>query len=178
MESQKYYWLKLKRDFFKRHDIKLIESMPNGERLVLFYLKLLAESVDHNGALRFSDKIPYTPEMLAAVLDTDLDVVKAALDLFLNLEMIEISDDKTIFMREICGMIGSAADNDNARRQREFRERQKSSVTKSNASVTDNVTNNNEIKNKIKSKNIELEKEKDIEKETNNPFLKIAGGEI
>ena len=39
-ENQKYYWLKLKRDFFKRHDIRIIEEMPNGKDYILFYLKL------------------------------------------------------------------------------------------------------------------------------------------
>ena len=58
MAEQKYYWLKLKRDFFKRHDIRIIEAMPNGKDYILFYLKLLCESVDHEGNLRFSEQIP------------------------------------------------------------------------------------------------------------------------
>ena len=41
MADKKYYWLKLKKDFFKRHDIQIIENMPNGKDYVLFYLKLL-----------------------------------------------------------------------------------------------------------------------------------------
>ena len=59
MAEKKYYWLKLKRDFFKRHDIKIIEAMPNGKEYSLFYLKLLCESVDHEGSLRFSEQIPW-----------------------------------------------------------------------------------------------------------------------
>ena len=55
--AERYYWLKLKRDFFKRHDIKIVEQMPNGKDYILFYLKLLCESVDHEGNLRFSDEI-------------------------------------------------------------------------------------------------------------------------
>ena len=31
MSDKKYYWLKLKKDFFKRHDIQIIESMPNDK---------------------------------------------------------------------------------------------------------------------------------------------------
>ena len=53
MSDGKYYWLKLKRDFFKRHDIRIVEGMPNGKEYILFYLKLLCESVDHEGSLRF-----------------------------------------------------------------------------------------------------------------------------
>ena len=39
--NKRYYWLKLKRDFFKRHDIRIIESQENGKDYVLFYLKML-----------------------------------------------------------------------------------------------------------------------------------------
>ena len=30
-ENKRFYWLKLKKDFFKRHDIRIIEAMPNGK---------------------------------------------------------------------------------------------------------------------------------------------------
>ena len=68
----KYYWLKLKRDFFKRHDMKIIENMPNGKDYILFYLKLLVESIDHESELRFSDTIPYNEDMLAVITDTSI----------------------------------------------------------------------------------------------------------
>lgn len=184
-ESGRYYWLKLKRDFFKRHDIKIIESMPNGKDYILFYLKLLVESVDHDGALRFSDAIPYDINMLSVVTNTNADIVKSALEIFVNLQLIDILDDKTIFMNEVSTMIGSAANNANAIRQKRFRENRKiaisaSSVTKNNAGITADVTNNNESKRK----RIEKEKEKEREKEnkniinkTNNIFLQMQGGE-
>ena len=66
-KDKKYYWLKLKRDFFKRHDIQIIEDMPNGKDYILFYVKLLCESVDHDGRLRFNEEIPYNEEMLATI---------------------------------------------------------------------------------------------------------------
>ena len=37
-DKEKYYWLKLDRNFFKRHDIRIIEDMPDGKEYVLFYL--------------------------------------------------------------------------------------------------------------------------------------------
>ena len=45
MSEKKFYWLKLKKDFFKRHDIKIIEDMENGKDYILFYLKLDRKSV-------------------------------------------------------------------------------------------------------------------------------------
>ena len=170
--SGKYYWLKLKKDFFKRHDIRIIESMPNGKDYILFYLKLLVESVDHEGALRFSDTIPYNSEMLSVITNTNVDIVKNALEVFTNLKMIELLDDQTIYMNEVEKMIGSAADNDNANRQRRFRERRKTSaleasVTKCNAGVTDSVTNDNESKSKSIEIDIELDKDINIDNSNN-----------
>ena len=154
--AEKYYWLKLKRDFFKRHDIRIIEAMPNGKDYILFYLKLLCESVDHNGNLRFNELIPYSDEMLATITDTNIDIVRTAIKIFTELHMMEILDDGTYFMSEVERMIGSAVDNDNANRQRRYRERQKLLALQN---VTDNVTNNNESKNK----SIEIDKDKEID---------------
>lgn len=107
LTQKRYYWLKLKKDFFKRHDIKIIESMPNGKDYVLFYLKLLVESVDHNGNLRFNDTIPYDENMLSVITNTNIDIVKSAMKLFTELKMVEILEDSTIFMREVEKMLGS-----------------------------------------------------------------------
>lgn len=105
--KQKFYWLKLKRDFFKRHDIQVIEAMPNGKDYVLFYLKLMVESIDHNGLLRFSDTIPYNEQMLAVITNTNIDVVRSAIKVLQQLQMIEIQDDQTIYMTEVEVLIGS-----------------------------------------------------------------------
>lgn len=105
--AEKYYWLKLKKDFFKRHDITIIEAMPNGKDYILFYLKLLCESIDHEGHLRFSETIPYSEEMLATITRTNVDIVRSAMKVFTSLNMIEVLDDKTIFMTEVQKMLGS-----------------------------------------------------------------------
>lgn len=162
-EGKKFYWLKLKRDFFKRHDIRIIEEMPNGKDYVLFYLKLLLESIDHEGSLRFSDTIPYNEQMLAVVTNTNVDIVRSAMKLFIELGMMSICDDQTIYMAEVDKLIGSAVDNDGANRVRRFREKKKQEalpdVTGALQSVTDFVTEDNERKRE----EIEKELDKDIE---------------
>ncbi|MFA6667820.1 MAG: phage replisome organizer N-terminal domain-containing protein [Bacilli bacterium] len=105
--DKKFFWLKLKRDFFKRHDITIVEALPNGKDYILFYLKLLCESVDHEGNLRFSDTIPYNEQMLSALTNTNIDVVRAAMKIFIELKMIDILEDRTIYMAEIDKMLGT-----------------------------------------------------------------------
>ena len=153
-DSKKYYWLKLKKDFFKRHDIRIVEEMPNGKDYILFYLKLLLESIDHEGTLRFSDAIPYNEQMLSVVTNTNIDMVRSAMKIFTELNMIEVLDDGTLYMSEVHRMIGSAVDNDNANRQRRYRENKKLATLQS---VTDSVTKSNESKSIEKEKELELD---------------------
>lgn len=157
MADGKFYWLKLKRDFFKRHDIRIIESMPNGKDYILFYLKLLCESVDHEGNLRFSESIPYSESMLATITDTNVDIVRSAVKVFAELGMMEIMDDGTYYMTEVSKMIGSAANNDNANRQRRFREKQKALALQDGYEC---VTKNNESQSQSKSKSKRQSKSK------------------
>lgn len=119
-DKERYYWLKLDRDFFKRHDIRVLESLPNGKDYELFYLKLICESIDHEGALRFSEAIPYNEPMLAAVTNTNVDIVKSALDTLGKLHMIEIFDDGTLYIREVEKRLGS--ETYAAKRKRDYRE--------------------------------------------------------
>jgi predicted phage replisome organizer len=159
MEGKKYYWLKLKRDFFKRHDIRIIESMPNGKDYILFYLKLLCESVDHDGTLRFSEEIPYNEDMLSIITNTNIDIVRNATKVFTNLHMMELMDDGTYFMKEVERMIGSSSQDDAARestrrRVQAYRDRKKQEQIECNR--YSNVTCNGEI-------DIDIEKDKDKE---------------
>lgn len=160
-DEKRYYWLKLKRDFFKRHDIQIIESMENGKDYLIFYLKLLCESVDHDGGLRFSEQVPYNLEMLSTITRTNVDIVRSAVKLFVELDMMEIWDDGTFFMTQVQKMIGSAANNDNAIRQQRFRDRKKAEALQSRYEP---VINSNESKRIEK----ELDKELDIDKEKDN----------
>ncbi|MCK9570949.1 phage replisome organizer N-terminal domain-containing protein [Candidatus Pacearchaeota archaeon] len=122
-DTHKYYWLKLKRDFFKRHDIRIVESLENGKDYLLFYMKLLVESIDHEGYLRFSETIPYDEKMLSTITDTNIDVVRSACKLFGELGMMEWEDDGTLFMNQVQGMIGS--ETSDAIRKRDYREKAK-----------------------------------------------------
>lgn len=153
MAEKKFYWLKLKRDFFKRHDIRIIEEMPNGKEYILFYLKLLLESIDHEGSLRFSDTVPYNEQMLSVITNTNIDVVRSAMKMFIELNMIAIFDDETIFMSEVNRLIGS--ETSVAERVRKHRENQR--LLQCNA----DVTKCNTEKEKETDKDTELKKEKE-----------------
>jgi predicted phage replisome organizer len=105
-DNKIYYWLKLKKDFFDSHRIKIIEDMPNGKDYVLFYLKLMCEATSHQGRLRFSENIPYSESMLASLTNTKIDSVHSALEIFGQLDMIVLREDGTYFLPEVEKLIG------------------------------------------------------------------------
>ena len=107
MNSGKFYWIKLKRDFFKRHDIHILSKMPHGNDIILFYLKLLLESTDHEGELRFSEDVPYSVDMLAAITDTDPEIAEQAVEILTKLKLYEDRTDGTIVLTKFNDMVGS-----------------------------------------------------------------------
>ena len=152
--AKKYFWLKLKNDFFKRHDIMIIENMPNGKDYVLFYLKLLVESLSHDGSLRFSDTIPYSDQMLATITNTNIDTVKAAVTLFIELNLMEMLDDGTIFMNEVQNMVGCETEWAKKKREYRLKVKEQEALEYKPRTIEDNVRQEIE-------KELEIEKEKD-----------------
>ena len=142
--GKKYYWLKLKRDFFKRHDIRIIEDMPNGRDYILFYMKLLVESIDHEGHLRFSDTIPYSDQMLSTITNTNIDIVRSAVKIFSELNMMDYLDDGTLYMNQIEDMIGQETD-----------WAQKKRIYRQGGDNVPQLSDKSKSKSKSKSKNIE-----------------------
>ena len=125
--AKKYYWLKLKKDFFKRHDIRIIEAMPNGKDYVLFYLKLLVESISHDGKLRFSETIPYNDDMLSTITNTNVDIIRTAVKIFTELGFMELFDDGTIYLRETNLMLGN--ETEWAKKKRDYRDSKALEIT-------------------------------------------------
>lgn len=161
MSDKRYFWLRLQRDFFKRHDIQIVENMPNGKDYILFYLKLLCESVDHEGNLRFSDTIPYNAEMLSVLTNTNVDIVRSAIKTLTALNMMKILDDETIYMTAIEKMIGS--ESEWAAKKREFRDRKKLEASEDIV-----LEMSSECPQSVlgMSSNCPTEKEKELEKES------------
>jgi predicted phage replisome organizer len=155
VSDKKYYWLKLKNDFFDRKDIKLIENMENGKDYIIFLLKLKLRSLEEEGFLRVSDTMPYNEKMLSTITNTDIDIVRTAMKVFIEFGLIEIMEDHTIFMKCIEKLIGS--ETSTAERMRKFRENRRLKAL--NEGQCNNVTPR--LQNSYTE--IEIDKEKEIE---------------
>ena len=147
--AEKYFWLKLQRDFFKRHDVRIVEGMPNGKDYILFYLKLLCESIDHDGRLRFSDAVPYNEQMLSTITDTNIDIVRSAIKIFTELKLMEILEDGTYFMVEVQKMVGF--ETEWARKKRDYRRTLKGQSEDNVLLLSDKSKSKRKSKNNISS---------------------------
>ena len=89
-------WIKVSTDMFNNNrKIKQIELMPEGDAILVIWLKLLllAGNINDGGAIYLTPEIPYTDEMLANELRKPLTTVRLALSVFEKYGMIEIVDD-------------------------------------------------------------------------------------
>ena len=159
MSDGKYYWLKLKRDFFKRHDMKIIKGLPDGHGIALFYLEMLAESIDHEGELRYSEKKPYTAETLALALSFDKELAEKALKVLEEFELIEVFEDGTIYLPEFQSMSGS--ETEWARQKREWRDKkgqEKDTERTKSGQCQDNVRTMSDKSIEIRDKSLDIER--------------------
>lgn len=108
-DNKKYYYLKLKEDFFNSEEMMILESMKNGAEYQNVYLKLCLLSLKSDGALIFKNMIPYSVEMLSSVLRVNIDTVKTAIELFQKLGLISIADTETIYMTDIQTLVGQSS---------------------------------------------------------------------
>ena len=156
-DNKKYYYLRLKDNFFDSDELKILESMKDGYLYSNILLKLYLRSLKNDGKLVVNDRIPYNAEMLASVTGHQIGTVKQALSIFKDLGLIDVLENGAIYMLDIQNFIGKGSSE--ADRKREYRQRIETDRT--------NVqTNLRQISEKSPPEiEIELEKEIKIEKE-------------
>lgn len=156
-DNKKYYYLRLKDNFFDSDELKILESMKDGYLYSNILLKLYLRSLKNDGKLVVNDRIPYNAEMLASVTGHQIGTVKQALSIFKDLGLIDVLENGAIYMLDIQNFIGKGSSE--ADRKREYRQRIETDRT--------NVqTNLRQISDKSPPEiELELEKEIKIEKE-------------
>lgn len=177
MANKKYYWLKLKEDFFEEDSISWIEEQENGKEYCLFYLKLCLKSLKTDGLLIRnvgSILVPYDAKSLAKLTNTDIDTVKVAMDMFTKIGLIQILENGEIFISQLQNMVGS--ETSKAQLMRNKRSKDKENIKGGN-NVTPLLpecyskeehcyteTENREQRTEIETE-IEIEQEQEQEKE-------------
>ena len=100
-DNRKYYYLKLKENYFDDDSIVLLESMQDGVLYSNILLKLYLKSLKHGGRLQLDEDIPYTAQMIATITRQQIGTVERALQIFLKLGLVEVLDSGTFYMRDL-----------------------------------------------------------------------------
>lgn len=79
---------------FDDEKIRLIESMPEGDAILVTWIKLLtlAGKTNDSGTIYLTETIPYTEDMLSTICRRPLQIIRLALQTFEKLEMIAIEN--------------------------------------------------------------------------------------
>ena len=172
-------WIKITTDIFDNKKIRIIESMPEGDSIIVIWFKILvlAGNINDNGFVYFTKDIPYTDQMLSTVFNRPLTTIQMALNTFEKFGMIEIVDDIIHVSnwekyQNVDGM-------EKIREQTRLRVARCRKNKKLECNVTSSVTVTqcNDIEEDIDKdidieKEREKEKEKDIKKENRNAEIK------
>ncbi|MDT2831882.1 MULTISPECIES: phage replisome organizer N-terminal domain-containing protein [Vagococcus] len=162
-DNKKYYYLKLKDNFFDDEAMILLESMPDGYKYSTILLKMYLRSLKYDGKLMFNDMIPYTSSVLAKILRHTQEDVEGAIKMFQSLGLVEVLETGEIYMLDIQNFIGASSTE--ADRIREYRSKiaaEKENVQMSqqkSLQMYDKSTPEKEIKKELK-KEKELKSDK------------------
>jgi predicted phage replisome organizer len=123
-DSEVYWWIKFKKDFFRSNEMKLIRCMENGAEYILFWQQLLFLATDNVdvGLIRYKETMPYTDKMLATVTDTNIDIVRTALKIFQQMGWLEVKENGDLWIEQAKEITGG--ETYGAERKRLYRQQQ------------------------------------------------------
>lgn len=124
-------WIKINLHMFDDEKVKIIENMPEGDSILIIWVKLLTQAgkTNMNGWIMLTENVPYNPETLATIFNRPLNTVRLALQTFQELDMIECDEGGAIGIKNwsryqnVEGM--DKIRESNRERQKKFRERKK-----------------------------------------------------
>ncbi len=151
--AKKYFWLKLKQDFFTNIAMKKLRKIAGGDTYTIIYLKLQLLSLKDEGLLYYEGVEPTFYEEMALALDEDADNVRATLLYLGNIGLIEQRNDNEYILTQVPYLIGG--ESESAERVRRYRDRK---ALQCNDQVT--LCNTEIEKDKDIDKDIEIEKSK------------------
>lgn len=160
------YWIKFYIDMFDRRKINKIRRMPDGDRILLFWVMLLATAGKCNagGMIYITERVPFTKEDLADEFDFEIPMIELALKAFEELDMIDVFDDGFI---SVCNWEKYQSTDKLA----EIREKNRLSQQKSRAKkkllqgVNDTSYDRHVTSHGCHDTDVDVDKEKELEKD-------------
>ena len=167
MAEKRYYWLKLKENYFDSPKIKKLRKIAGGDTYTIIYLKLQLLSIKNNGIIEYEKIEPTFQEELALKLDEDVENISVTLSYLQAQGLVDVNENNDFFLIEASNNIGS--ESESAERVRLFRERKNQIALQCNDSVTEvkqiSISNSNSNSNSNSTSNNKDNKDSEIEQE-------------
>ena len=159
MAEKRYYWLKLKENYFDSPKIKKLRKIAGGDTYTIIYLKLQLLSIKNNGIIEYEKIEPTFQEELALKLDEDVENISVTLSYLQSQGLVDVNENNDFFLIEASNNIGS--ESESAERVRLFRERKNQIALQCNDSVTEvkQISISNSNSNNKDKKDSEIEQE-------------------
>lgn len=173
----KYYWIKLKTDFFDRDEIDFLLSQENGCEYIVLYQMLCLMVANTNGKLvKEMNEIIVPYDVKKIVRDTKyftFDTVTIALELYKKLGLVYTDDNGCLFIDNYNDMVG--CESEYASKKRIYREKrrlieQNAEIEEDNKKTMSETISDKSIENRdkrldIRDKSIDIEIDIDTDKE-------------
>ncbi len=134
--EKRYYWLKLYDTFFENKTSKFLRRLPDGDKILLVYLKLQLKLLKTEGVFCFENLCDSIAEEISLMLDEDVNIIKLLLTALEKANAIEQLNENTFMLNEMQDLIGS--EGSSAARVRKHRLKYK--MLQCNNEVTDSNT--------------------------------------
>lgn len=91
-------WIKLNTNMFDDDKIKMLESLPDKDALLIIWIKLLIQAgrTNASGYIYLNEKIPFNEESLSCIFNRPINTIRLALSTFQRFGMLEIEEDGKI----------------------------------------------------------------------------------
>lgn len=162
-DEKRYYWLKLKDDFFQSRKMKKLRKVAGGDTYTIIYLKLQLLSINNDGVIEFEGTDEDIFHQLSLDIDEEIDDIKMTVAFCTANDLIEVQE-QDLFLNDVPQLIGS--ETQAARRMRRKRARDNKAIeSDTNANNVQALRNNVTGKrNNVRSCYTEIEREIDIER--------------
>jgi len=150
LAEKRYYWLKLKDDFFNQKEIKKLRKIAGGDTYTIIYLKLQLLSLQNEGVIAYEGIEDNFVDEMALTLDEDVENVRVTILYLQKVGFLEEINADEFILPKAVESIGS--ESSVAARVRKYRDKQKAllcntQVTKSNGEIDIEIDIEKDINN-------------------------------
>ena len=165
--EKRFFWLKLRESFFNDTYIKAMRTLPNGDSLVITYLKMALYSLNSGGAIEYGELMPSLNEEIAIAINEPVSRVKKTIEVLIKSRAAELNG-SILCLTEMMKLMGS--ESTSAERMRKLRSKKSDEPAVTPASQCDKGELPQVTKSVTTEIELEKEKESELEKDTDTPL--------